>query len=199
MKKCSVNRRDLGEVRMYPQSYCHKPADKPGGINAVSLEEVIKHPAHLFSKQPFPHVFQHQLFRWYPLHPLCWSHQGDFRFLFLMDFSHFLPVPTLIACLKPPSPPSDAADSSSDVSSLAPRLRPCPDLGIVLGSLAFSECHMAQAIFHWVILLFAYWIWNQTWIWAVRGSGILFFPIFGIWKHIVLCVKRVFFCSLSWM
>lgn len=61
LKKCSVNRRDLGEVSMYPQSYCHKPAAKPGGINAVSLEEVIKHLAHLFSKQSFLNVFQHQL------------------------------------------------------------------------------------------------------------------------------------------
>lgn len=162
----------------------------------MSLEEVIKHPAHLFFQAAFSPRFPASVAPSMSLTSSSLAPSRWFQVFIFNWFSRFFPKPTLTACLNPLSPPSDAADSSSDVSSLAPLLGPCPDLGTVLGRLEFSECHMAQAFFHGVVFNVSYWIWNQTWIWTVRGSGILFFPIFGIWKHIVLDVKKVFYSAL---
>lgn len=155
----------------------------------MSLEEVIKHPAHLFSKQPFPLMFSSIIYYIDILLSLHWLHQGDSSFLFLIDFSHFLPIPTLTVSVKPPSHSQDAADSFSDVSSPAPFLGPCPDLGAVLAALNSVSVTWLRPFFIGWSLMFAYWIWNQTWIWAVRGSGILFSNIWNMKAHCTLCKK----------
>lgn len=83
---------DLGEVRRYPQSHCHKPANSQEELLHVLWRkllniQVIFFPSSLFS----PYIFQHHLLRQYLLHPLHWPHQSDsnfFKSMFPISFLH---------------------------------------------------------------------------------------------------------------
>lgn len=192
MKKCRVNRGYLGEEGTLKDTAIKLPIARRNYCSVLWRKllniQVIFFPSSLFS----PYIFQHCLLHSYLSHLLHCPHQSNSSFFFLIELSHFLPTPILVICLKPPSH-SQWSCWFLNVSCLASSLGPCPNLGKLSWAVLNPVTVMwLRPFFTGWSLTFAYWIRNQTWIWAMKGICLHFFSNIWNMNHIILHVKRIF-------